>query len=477
MTADKHKEILVCDRLGRVQLANAAASARLGIDLNGTLLPEWVTDPDALLALLCQDKPGEVGLRWRTPAGHWDSIAKVTPGEGLYLLELYAEDGLDAQLLQVLELIPIPMNLVGLNTAGQMERDSNIEYVNPAFTRLLGYLGEDLPNVSTWLRKLYPDETYRNWVIQEGLRRAANGETRGADFMTVWMTGKDGRRHLCQRLSSRYGNKLLVSLYDLSERHAAEEALKANEAKTRQFLDALPIGVSIMGFDYRLQYVNRKAIELQGKGIDPDADAGDLAEVYQAYLRDTDTLYPMEQMPLVRALAGESVTVDDMEIQHPDRRVPIQIWGSPVYDEQGQVSCAIVAFSDISERLRFQAALQQAKAVAEAANRTKSEFLANMSHEIRTPMNAIIGLNHLLEKSGLSPKQSDYVHKIQASAQNLLRVINDILDFSKIEAGRLDLENVPFDLNQVLATLSTLLSLKAHQKGLELIFDLRDPAP
>ena len=116
--------------------------------------------------------------------------------------------------------------------------------------------------------------------------------------------------------------------------------------------------------------------------------------------------------------------------------------------------------------------LTAAKQQAESASRTKSDFLANMSHEIRTPMNAILGMSHLLSRTDLSPKQSDYIDKIQQSAHHLLGIINDILDFSKIEANKLDLEHIEFSLPKVLDTLTSLLSEKCNQKGLELIFDI-----
>ena len=113
--------------------------------------------------------------------------------------------------------------------------------------------------------------------------------------------------------------------------------------------------------------------------------------------------------------------------------------------------------------------LRIAKEHAEAATQAKSDFLANMSHEIRTPINAIIGLNSLLEKTELNTKQLDYVKKISASANSLLGVINDILDFSKIEAGKLTMENIEFDINEVLDNITDTLGVKAFDKGIEFV--------
>ncbi|WP_457389345.1 response regulator [Roseateles sp. P5_E1] len=121
--------------------------------------------------------------------------------------------------------------------------------------------------------------------------------------------------------------------------------------------------------------------------------------------------------------------------------------------------------------------LASAQHAAEASTRAKSEFLANMSHEIRTPMNAILGMSYLALQTGLDARQRNYVDKVHRAAESLLGIINDILDFSKIEAGRLEIEEIPFQLGDVLDQLATLVGMRAEEKGLELLFALSPTLP
>lgn len=120
---------------------------------------------------------------------------------------------------------------------------------------------------------------------------------------------------------------------------------------------------------------------------------------------------------------------------------------------------------------------EEAKDLAESASQMKGEFLANMSHELRTPMNAVIGLSHLCLQTEMTPRQRDYLQKIHGSARMLLGILNDILDVSKIEAGKMELEHVPFTLDEVLENVATIAGSRAHEKGLEFLLDVSPQVP
>ncbi|WP_341528421.1 AAA family ATPase [Nostoc sp. UHCC 0302] len=126
--------------------------------------------------------------------------------------------------------------------------------------------------------------------------------------------------------------------------------LRASESQINQFLEAVPVGVGVLDATGRPYYVNQRGIQLLGKGVDPSATLEHLAEVYQVYLAGTDQNCSSEKMPIVRALKGERTRTDDLEIHQGETIIPIETWGTPVFDEQGNVVYAIAAFQDITER-------------------------------------------------------------------------------------------------------------------------------
>ncbi|MEZ6144038.1 MAG: response regulator [Planctomycetaceae bacterium] len=151
------------------------------------------------------------------------------------------------------------------------------------------------------------------------------------------------------------------------------------------------------------------------------------------------------------------------------RIIPISLTVSPLKDSHGRVVGASTIERDISERQRRERELEQATRQAETANRMKSEFLANISHELRTPMNAIIGMLDLALGEQLEPGIEDYLQTARDSADTLLHLLSDLLDFSRMEAGRFELEEEPFSIRDIVDGTMKTMSLRAHEKGLELV--------
>jgi len=258
-----------------------------------------------------------------------------------------------------------------------------------------------------------------------------------------------------------------------------EEALKIQNGLFSTLLKNIPMGVLMVEVPSGKPLVaNDAAFKLLGRGIISEPSNNNLAEVYKAFKRDSGEPYPLEERPIILGMSGKTSHVDDMVIERPDgTRILLEVFGTPVTNDQGQVWASLVSFVDITERKQMELELLQAKAAAEVANTAKSRFLATMSHEIRTPMNAVIGFIQLLQHTELTPEQREYTEIANNCGIKLVQLLNDILDLSKIEEDKIELELSDFDLQAVISGTMDLLSLQAREKALQLTMSIDSEVP
>ena len=259
--------------------------------------------------------------------------------------------------------------------------------------------------------------------------------------------------------------QLYSIIHDITEKRKAERALQESQRMLTVVLDTIP--VAVFWKDCHFRYLGCNTLFAKDAGLEtPEQIIG--LDDFQLTWRDLAPLYRQDDTEVLASGVSKLHFEEPIELPDGGKR-----WARtskiPLRGTDGELLGLLGCYEDVTERHSYEDALRKARERAEAANRAKSDFLAAMSHEIRTPMNAIIGMADLLEQTPLSPRQQEYVRIFQQAGENLLRLINDILDFSKIEEGFLELEQIPFNLVQLVENTCEILAVRAHEKGLELL--------
>ncbi len=254
------------------------------------------------------------------------------------------------------------------------------------------------------------------------------------------------------------------------ERQGWVDSLEQSEARFRGIVETSLDIICEWDLEGRITYVSPRVERILGRS--PEEMVG--RTLFDFIAQETAEAARRKMAEAVRGgrrlLAWETVCRDAA-----DRVVMLETNSALILDQKGRHVGYRGISRDITERKTAQAILDASRREAEEANLAKSDFLARMSHEIRTPLNAVIGMSYLLDKTPLTSRQADYVAKIRGAGNTLLGIVNDILDFSKIEAGKLTVENIPFALEAVLASVVDINSLAAEQKKLDFLLSV-DPA-
>jgi PAS domain S-box-containing protein len=253
---------------------------------------------------------------------------------------------------------------------------------------------------------------------------------------------------------------------DITERKKAEESLTVKEAQLRAAMDNMTDGIYVLDSDQNYSLYNQRYLDLvklpEGAvSLGASVEHAVRAHAMRGDYRDMDELSDSFIEARLQGLATNEAV--ETELQIDETSTAISIRKAPMTS-----GGAVVVLSDISERKRAEQALMDARDAAEEATKAKASFLATMSHEIRTPMGGVIGMVDILGETEMDDDQQQMLRTVKDSAHALLTIINDILDFSKIEAGKLDLEEIPVSLREVVEGVGEAMAVNARNKQISL---------
>lgn len=256
---------------------------------------------------------------------------------------------------------------------------------------------------------------------------------------------------------------------DWIERSEADESLRESEGRFRGTFENAAVGIAHMDAETRYLRVNQKFCDILGYERDELLGGLCLGIMYA-----DDLAVGADQFASLMRGELPSFSAEKRFLRKDGSTVWVDMVVSLQRDAEGKPAYAIEVVADVSERRRLEEVLRQAKDTAEATNRAKDEFLANVSHEIRTPFSAILGMTELVLDTQLAEDQRQCLETARSAAESLLGLVDALLDFEKIEAGKMELDAADFSLRAVVGDALRAVAPRAHQKGLELVWDI-DP--
>jgi len=386
----------------------------------------------------------------------------------------------DAQTRLNLALERLNLALDGSNLAmWDWDIANNKVYLSDRWSLMMGgQRNESLVTTEQLFEMVYPDDRQ---LVRGGLDDVLKGRALfySVEFRVRRENGEWAWIHshgkVVERGSDGRVTRMTGTNADVTERRAAEESLQKSETRLRTLYDSTSDAVMLLDekgfFDCNLA-------TLQMFGC---ATREEFCSCHPADLSPEKQPGGQDSMTLANQQIGVATEKGSHRFEWVHKRTDSGksfdaevLLNSMVLDGKPVLQATV---RDITERKQAEELLRQAKESAEEASRAKSDFLANMSHEIRTPMNGIIGMTELALDTELNPEQKEYMGLVKSSADALLAIVNDILDFSKIEAGKMEIDEIEFDLPEVLSQTARSIALRAHQKGLELLLDIDADIP
>jgi two-component system, sensor histidine kinase and response regulator len=351
-----------------------------------------------------------------------------------------------------------------------IDLQGNCTFVNPSCLRMLGYqnIGQLLgKNMHDLIHHSYPDG--RPMPVDECRIYRAFRERTGIHSDEEAFFRSDGTSFPVEywsypQIENGVVRGAVVTFNDITERREAEDKLRAGEERLRNITESAGDAIIMMDSRGIISFWNPAAENIFGYTSD-EAIGKDLHSLIapDRYTEEYRTSFSEFQRTGHGGAVG--TTRDLFARLKNGQEIPIALSMSALWQDGAWHAVGIVR--DVTVQKQAEAALQEAKKMAEAANLAKSDFLSTMSHEIRTPMNAIIGMAELLAETSLTQEQARYVEVFRSAGENLLSILNDILDLSKIEAGRIDIESVAFDLDEIVGKACQVMAMRAAQKELE----------
>ncbi|WP_231491346.1 PAS domain S-box protein [Pedobacter sp. Leaf170] len=335
-----------------------------------------------------------------------------------------------------------------------------LRYISPAIERVFGITADDF-----WNHKyITPKDQDR---INTKQQHSRNTLEPFYDETEITIPGSNPRWYAVHSSYSYTdpdnGAKVFTGfMSDITERKGVEESLRINEEKYRSILANMKLGLLEIDNDGHITYANNSFCYMSGYAM-PEL-IGKSAE--DLFLPEGKSESEKDKWRSI-----EKGLADAYEIETVDKQGNKKWWlssGAPRYNDKAELAGSIGIHLDITDKKNQELELVDARVEAEQSAQSKETFLANMSHEIRTPMNAIMSMANQLAKTNLEPQQEFYLETIHTASKNLLVIINDVLDLSKIDAGKLSLENIGFNLIDVLHNAMQVITHKGEEKGLDL---------